>query len=148
MGQICYVNPSDKRPDLILWPTKLIEHIGFRGLIGLREPNNFRNYQHSLPRLFATLRLFFVPLADIYFTMREAYRYIITLCVVALVATTSVVAQSLPKAVSDSICHALQRMETLISPSTAHATPCLISMENAGISMESSTPALPCAKPS
>ena len=110
MGHICYVNPSNIRPDLILWPTKLIEHIGFRGLIGLREPNNFRNYQHSLPRLFATLRLFFVPLADIYFTMREAYRYIITLCVVALVATTSVVAQSLPKAVSDSICHALQRI--------------------------------------
>ena len=32
-------------------------------------------------------------------------------------------------------------MATFISPSTAHAVPCLISMENAGISMESSLPA-------
>ena len=42
----------------------------------------------------------------------------------------------------------LMAMETLMSPSTAQATPCLISMENAGISMESSTPALPWANPS
>ena len=39
-------------------------------------------------------------------------------------------------------------IDTLMSPSTAQATPCLISIENAGISIESSTPALPCAKPS
>ena len=39
-------------------------------------------------------------------------------------------------------------MATLISPSTAQATLCLMSIENAGISMESSTPAAPLAKPS
>ena len=39
-------------------------------------------------------------------------------------------------------------MATLMSPSTAQATPCLMSMEKAGMSMESSTPALPWAKPS
>ena len=39
-------------------------------------------------------------------------------------------------------------MATLMSPSTAQATPCLMSMENAGMSILSSTPALPWAKPS
>ena len=39
-------------------------------------------------------------------------------------------------------------MATLMSPSTAQATPSLMSMEKAGMSMESSTPALPWAKPS
>ncbi len=39
-------------------------------------------------------------------------------------------------------------MATLMSPSTAQAVPCLISMEKAGISMESSLPATPWAKPS
>ena len=34
-------------------------------------------------------------------------------------------------------------MATFMSPSTAHAVPCLISMENAGISILSRTPALP-----
>ena len=37
---------------------------------------------------------------------------------------------------------------TLMSPSTAQATPCLMSMEKAGISILSSTPAFPWAKPS
>ena len=36
-------------------------------------------------------------------------------------------------------------MATLMSPSTAQATPSLMSMEKAGMSMESSTPALPWA---
>ena len=39
-------------------------------------------------------------------------------------------------------------MATLMSPSTAQATPCMMSIENAGMSMESRTPALPYAKPS
>ncbi len=39
-------------------------------------------------------------------------------------------------------------MATLMSPSTAQAVPCLMSMEKAGISMESSFPATPWAKPS
>ena len=39
-------------------------------------------------------------------------------------------------------------MATFMSPSTAQAVPCLISMEKAGMSMLSSTPALPWAKPS
>ena len=42
----------------------------------------------------------------------------------------------------------LMAMDTLMSPSTAQATPCLMSMEKAGISILSRTPALPCAKPS
>ena len=42
----------------------------------------------------------------------------------------------------------LMAMATFMSPSTAQAVPCLISMENAGISMESSLPATPWAKPS
>ena len=37
---------------------------------------------------------------------------------------------------------------TLMSPSTAQAVPCLMSIENAGISIESSLPATPLAKPS
>ena len=39
-------------------------------------------------------------------------------------------------------------MATLMSPSTAQAVPCLMSMEKAGISMLSSLPATPWAKPS
>ena len=42
----------------------------------------------------------------------------------------------------------LMAMATFISPSTAQAVPCLISMENAGISILSRTPALPVANPS
>ena len=37
---------------------------------------------------------------------------------------------------------------TFMSPSTAQAVCCLISIENAGISIESSLPATPLAKPS
>ena len=36
---------------------------------------------------------------------------------------------------------------TFMSPSTAHAVCCLMSMEKAGISIESSLPATPWAKP-
>ena len=42
----------------------------------------------------------------------------------------------------------LMAIATLMSPSTAHAVPCLISMENAGISIPSRIPALPWANPS
>ena len=47
--------------------------------------------------------------------------------------------------IPDMVLSMLIAIETLTSPSTAHATPCFISIENAGISMLSSTPALPCA---
>ena len=39
----------------------------------------------------------------------------------------------------------LMATATFMSPSTAQAVPCLMSIENAGMSMESSTPACPWA---
>ena len=55
---------------------------------------------------------------------------------------------SLSCPVPEMVLRMLMAMATLMSPSTAQAVPCLISMEKAGISMESSLPAMPWAKPS